>query len=367
MAIGESVTNYRHRFEDAGGSKIANFDLQRAIALAKIRAVDGGKEGDAPPIVSIILPVYGAEKFLPACLQSICDQSFSDFECICVDDGSPDGCGKILDAMAEKDGRFRVLHLENCGVGRARNAGMDVAKGEWIAFVDADDLLHRDYLKILHHNLLTFHADVSLCSYRRIRGSRCLGEDRRCRPVREGRIYLASAEPRAFQRAVKRRDVSYGVVWGKLFRREILLKQRFSDIPYGEDALFVATAMFFRPAQVLSRTPLYFYRIHPQSTCGQMNYENTYHNTMRCASELHNFFTRCYLSLSSRDALAVERTIASVIFKAFLGNWRLPGFWTGHRRMRSIAAKMVNLGELQYRRLSIWRRIRLWLYVRGCL
>lgn len=101
----------------------------------------------ADPKISIIVPVYNVERYLRRCLDSIAAQTFADWECICVDDGSPDGSGKILDEYAANDSRFRAIHKENGGVSSARNAGLDAAKGEWIAFVDADDWVERDYLK----------------------------------------------------------------------------------------------------------------------------------------------------------------------------------------------------------------------------
>ena len=91
------------------------------------------------PKISIIVPVYKVEKYLERCLDSIIAQTFSDWECILIDDGSPDNSGKICDEYAEKDERFVVIHQENAGVSAARNAGLDIAKGEYITFVDSDD------------------------------------------------------------------------------------------------------------------------------------------------------------------------------------------------------------------------------------
>lgn len=100
------------------------------------------------PKISIIVPVYKVEKYLHRCLDSIVAQNFTDWECILVDDGSPDGSGKICDEYAEKDGRFKVFHQENQRVSAARNKGLDNAKGEWIGFVDSDDWVSKDYFQI---------------------------------------------------------------------------------------------------------------------------------------------------------------------------------------------------------------------------
>lgn len=93
------------------------------------------------PTLSIIVPVYKVEPYLHRCVDSILAQTFTDFELILVDDGSPDNCGAICDEYAAKDSRILVIHKENGGLSDARNAGLDIAKGEYIGFVDSDDYI----------------------------------------------------------------------------------------------------------------------------------------------------------------------------------------------------------------------------------
>ena len=93
------------------------------------------------PYISVIVPVYKVADRLPACLESLRAQTFSDFECILVDDGSPDECGAICDEVAAADSRFSVIHKQNAGLSAARNAGLDIARGEYVVFLDADDEL----------------------------------------------------------------------------------------------------------------------------------------------------------------------------------------------------------------------------------
>lgn len=100
------------------------------------------------PLLSIIVPVYKVENYLQKCIDSILAQTFTDFELILVEDGSPDGCPALCDAAAAKDARIRVLHQKNGGLSAARNAGLDVARGEWIGFVDSDD-----YIQIFHKSV----------------------------------------------------------------------------------------------------------------------------------------------------------------------------------------------------------------------
>lgn len=112
------------------------------------------------PSISIIVPVYKVEKYLNRCLDSIIAQTFTDWECILIDDGSPDNCGKICDDYAKKDERFVVIHQENAGVSAARNAGLDMAKGEYIGFVDGDDWIESNTYEIAINTAIKENADL---------------------------------------------------------------------------------------------------------------------------------------------------------------------------------------------------------------
>ncbi|MBO0454297.1 MULTISPECIES: glycosyltransferase family 2 protein [Enterococcus] len=113
--------------------------------------------------ISIIVPVYNVEKYLKKCVDSILNQTFKDFELILVDDGSPDNSGMICDEYAEQDSRVRVIHKENGGLSDARNAGIDVAKGKYIGFVDSDDYIAEDMYELLYRNIIKEDADLSIC------------------------------------------------------------------------------------------------------------------------------------------------------------------------------------------------------------
>lgn len=97
-------------------------------------------------MISIVIPVYNVEKYLPQCLDSVLSQIYTNYEVILVDDGSPDGSGAICDAYAQKDSRFRVIHQKNAGVSAARNNGIEQAAGEWVTFIDSDDWVEPHYL-----------------------------------------------------------------------------------------------------------------------------------------------------------------------------------------------------------------------------
>ena len=110
--------------------------------------------------MSIIVPVYNVEDYLRRCLDSIERQTLAAWECICVDDGSPDGCGAILDEYAAKDSRFVAIHQENAGVSVARNAGIDAARAEYIGFVDPDDWIESDTYELALEAARRTGADI---------------------------------------------------------------------------------------------------------------------------------------------------------------------------------------------------------------
>jgi len=117
------------------------------------------------PKLSIIVPVYKVEPYLPKCIDSILAQTFTDFELILIDDGSPDGCPRICDEYAAKDERIVVIHQENAGVSAARNAGLDAANGEYIGFVDSDDWIEPEMYEVMVASAIENDSDLVFCSW----------------------------------------------------------------------------------------------------------------------------------------------------------------------------------------------------------
>ena len=165
------------------------------------------------PLVSVIVPVYKAEKYVYRCLDSIVAQTFSDFEVILVDDGSPDKCGEICDEYAAKDNRFRVIHQENHGVSVARQVGLDAAIGDYVIHADPDDRVEPDWLSCLYDEAIASGADMIICDYEKV--------------LQDKRIYC-SQKPSALTSDGVLQDMLYfrtwGVCWNKLIRRACFQK-----------------------------------------------------------------------------------------------------------------------------------------------
>lgn len=120
------------------------------------------------PLISVIIPVYKVEKYLNRCVDSVLNQTFRDLEVILVDDGSPDRCPQICDAYAKKDNRVRVIHKENGGLSDARNSGIDIATGQFLAFVDSDDWLRNDIYEFAMNLQRKYQADIVEFGIRRV-------------------------------------------------------------------------------------------------------------------------------------------------------------------------------------------------------
>ena len=115
------------------------------------------------PVLSIIVPVFKAEQFLHKCVDSILGQTLQDLELILVDDGSPDKSGSICEAYAKKDSRVRVIHQQNAGVSAARNAGLAIASGDYVGFVDSDDWVAADMYETMHGAAVCCSAEIVMC------------------------------------------------------------------------------------------------------------------------------------------------------------------------------------------------------------
>ena len=204
------------------------------------------------PEISIIVPVYNVEKYLNECIDSILAQTFPDFELILVDDGSPDNCPALCDAAAAKDKRIRVIHKKNGGQSTARNAGLDAARGEWIAFVDSDDTITPDYCAKLYAAVRQTGAQIAACNYRQV--------DESGQPLKEQYLHVR-AEVLDQKEALEHCTLlPYMVVWNKLFHAAIFETLRFRENLIYEDTILMAQAIEQTEKVVNIPDQMYLYR-----------------------------------------------------------------------------------------------------------
>ena len=204
--------------------------------------------------ISVIVPVYRMEKYLPACIDSILNQTFTDFELILVDDGSPDRCPEICDEVARRDARVRVIHQANAGISAARNAGIEAAHGAWLSFVDSDDFLAPDFLATLHDAAVRAGADCALCGVQLTdKAGQKIGQPLSVADgVRTGRSILETL--------CRAPEAPYLVVWNKLYRRDVFQTLRYPVGRRNEDT-YLAVELFDTVQTVICVSkPMYFYR-----------------------------------------------------------------------------------------------------------
>lgn len=214
------------------------------------------------PKISVIVPVYRVEKYLRHCVDSILGQSFSDFELILIDDGSPDSCGDICEKYAESDTRVIVIHQKNGGLSCARNTGLDWVKknssSSWITFIDSDDWVHEEYLAYLYRTAIENHVRVSVCGFQR---TEAWHED----------VNLIGSTTRVCSPEWFwcKDQLNATIAWGKLYDRSLFDSIRYPHGKIHEDEFTTYKVLF--QCDEIAYTPeiLYYYRINPQSIIGK--------------------------------------------------------------------------------------------------
>lgn len=200
-------------------------------------------------LLTVIIPVYKTEKTLGRCVESVLKQNIPDgMEVILVDDGSPDGCPKLCDEWAERDHRIRVVHQQNKGLGAARNAGIDVANGKYITFVDSDDYLATDtYPKLLQN--LEENPKVDILEYELWQGKK----------EAEYLTLKDAVYPNARQYWLQTRAWWHSYAWNKIYRRTLFDKARYADNRFCEDMLLLVQLLERNPVVATAHMGTYLY------------------------------------------------------------------------------------------------------------
>ena len=213
--------------------------------------------------ISVIVPIFRIEKYLPKCIDSLLNQSFMDFELILVDDGSPDNCPKICDDFAKADSRIKVIHKKNGGLVSARKEGLKNAIGTYVTFVDGDDWVDKFYLDILYNLAEANDADLVVTGHFR----EFDGKIETIKPKMVGVYDEKELKSLILPNAIYNGEFcEHGIstyVWNKLFKRELLSTVLFdvpNEIVMGEDAAITFSYLTISKSLVISSTPLYYYR-----------------------------------------------------------------------------------------------------------
>ena len=232
------------------------------------------------PAISIIIPVYNVEKYLRRCLDSVRNQTFTDWEAICVNDGSPDASDKILAEYEAMDSRFKVVTKKNGGLSDARNAGMKVATGDYIMYLDSDDFIHPQTMEIAHHMALRDGSDIVSWTYDRIyrpqlmvrhvlhldtdsivpRGMRRRYDVSKIKTRVTDDIYHYATEYSHNRWSRDRKwKIKHCQVWKNLYRRDLIQDIDFIKGILFEDMPWWSAVMLRNPRVTITALPLYFY------------------------------------------------------------------------------------------------------------
>ncbi len=208
--------------------------------------------------LSIIIPVYNTENHLHKCIKSILKQTFAGFELILVNDGSADKSGEICDSYAARDRRIRVIHQQNSGPGKARNAGLDIASGEFVGFVDSDDFIDSEMFRVMVETAKYHNADVVQCGFERLNNEgSSIGSF-----ATENTIIIGEyncVEQHSLQRSIN------NYIHCKLIRRAVVETIRFPDLFFSEDAFFLIQAFCLCKKAVLIKDIFYKYIQHDKA------------------------------------------------------------------------------------------------------
>ena len=288
--------------------------------------------------VSIIIPVYNGEKYISECLESIRVQTLESFEVLIIDDGSEDNSGKIAKEVAKKDERFKYTRLDRGGVANARNKGLQLAKGEYIGFVDCDDTVEPEYIETLYKTAKDNDCDISSCNYCIVRTKPFylkwkVGTRKLKTGVYTKEFYL--------KHVIEDWDVRC-YLWNKLWHRKLFFENNITfPKMYFEDIATVPRLAFHANKVAIADVALYNYFIRANSIMTSVKVEKINDYIMSFA------IMKSYIQLNgeldtykkSLDKLAKIIKVANH-FNVFELHWHSRNFH-GHKRNRSIADKNI--------------------------
>ncbi len=261
------------------------------------------------PLLSIIVPVYDVERYLQKCIDSILAETLTDFELILVDDGSPDDCPALCDAAAAKDARVRVIHQKNGGLSAARNAGLDVARGEWIGFVDSDDYIAPEMYETLYQAVQSTGADLALCDYAEV--------DEASEPCPQMHVSLSGAELTGQELLQNASGLMVQLAWNKLYRRAIFAQLRYPEGKLNEDLFLIPEICLQTAKAVVVPEVLYYYLQRSGSIMGKSKTLRHYD-----AAEAAQRYWDCLVENGAYTALAdAAQYVMGSVSRVY---WQLP-------------------------------------------
>ena len=310
-------------------------------------------------IVSIVIPVYNTAPYLPDCLDSVLNQTYPNFEVICVDDGSTDESGQILSDFAESDPRIIVFSQKNAGVSAARNLGIQKATGKYICFLDSDDIYHPQFLEIMTRAITSLQADLVWCHLQ----SFVDGAEPPFPFIGKEKVI---PEPSPFNCLLRNKDLPQSVTTNKLYRTDLIRTTCFdTGIDVAED--YIWSYKICHQAQTGGYIPvaLYYNRIRPNSATQTHNPKKWLDGHFKCIEILSTYFKTYPLSKSMNKLL--EKRLTRLCLKQIIKkiNSLNPAEKEKYHRIYADKVRhLIKKGYISYRSVDIKNKIRLWCFCR---
>ena len=305
-------------------------------------------------MVSIIVPIYRVETYLRRCVDSILKQTYKDIEVILVDDGSPDNCGKICEELALNDCRIRVIHKKNGGLSSARNAGLQIAKGEYICFVDSDDWIAENYVECLLRTIFSYNADMSACNLQKIHD----GDEQQTKQsdkvdLIDDEKYLCALTESSFA----------GYAWNKMFRAAIIESNSLhfdEQIFNGEDLPFVLEYLQYCNKVAYIKNVLYYYYIRPGSITTTVGFSDKQYTIIYAREKVLQIISRV-------DSECVDTVICGYLFHLIKMKYQLYPKRKAYMEKYVEVSKKINRYKnkiLTLNGVALMHRLQLYLMVR---
>mgnify|MGYP001852550308 CR=1 FL=1 len=255
-------------------------------------------------LITIIIPIYQVQKYIEKCLNSVLEQTYKNIEIILVDDGSTDKCPEICEEYARKDNRIKVIHKKNGGLSDARNAGMKIATGKYIGFVDSDDYIEKDMYEILYNNLIKTNSDISICNLKNVKENETI---EKLENNNENIIEYSKQE--ALKLLIENKIRSYA--WNKLYKKEILDNIQFPVGRKMED-LAVMHKIFEKANKIVYTNKVeYYYLQREDSILGNIDLKLT-KDLLYFVTERYKYMMKKYPEL--KDVLNTDRVKYILIY-----------------------------------------------------
>lgn len=217
-------------------------------------------------LLSIIIPVYNSENYLRSCINSVLDQTYKKLEVILIDDGSEDSSSALCDQMAELDCRIKTVHTKNMGCSSARNIGLELARGKYVAFVDSDDVVDKSMYEILINNLESTSSDVSACAYTNKKNT-ILTSSNIVSSTKKEPLIIITRKKEIFDNIVGSNNSIEGFLWNKVWKKSLIGNERFNiNLSFCEDCLFTWNVMKKANKVCYCNLPMYHYLMHEESS-----------------------------------------------------------------------------------------------------